>query len=173
VAPEALAAPYVAGLGASAALVGIWLVALPVGMIAGDLLGVWRLTSEQQRRIVAPVAAASFVPYLAFAVHPGLALALPLLAVAGLGAAYSLGLDLRVRDAAGERRFARAMTINSAGLMTLQGLGFALAGAEAQLIGSPAAIAIAGACGIAAAALFGPWRAAQASETVDSSRLEA
>lgn len=173
VAPEALAAPYVAGVGASAAFVGIWLVALPVGMIAGDLLGVWRLTSEQQRRVVAPAAAASFLPYLAFAVHPGLALALPLLAVGGLGAVYSLGLDLRVRDAAGSRLFARAMTLNSAGLMTLQGLGFALAGAEAQLAGSPAAIAIAGACGIAAAVLFGPWRAAQTSETVVSSRLEA
>lgn len=39
VAPEALAAPYVAGRGGSAALVGLWLAALPVGIVAGDLLG--------------------------------------------------------------------------------------------------------------------------------------
>jgi sugar (pentulose or hexulose) kinase len=42
------------------------------------------------------------------------------------------------------------MTINSAGLMTLQGLGFVLAGALAEAVGPAHAIAIAGCCGIAA-----------------------
>ena len=40
VAPEALAAPYVAGKGAQPAFVGLWLAALPVGIIAGDLIAV-------------------------------------------------------------------------------------------------------------------------------------
>jgi hypothetical protein len=52
VAPEALAAPYVAGRGGSPALVGLWLAALPVGMVAGDLLGVWRLSAQRQRSMV-------------------------------------------------------------------------------------------------------------------------
>ncbi|HVV59320.1 MAG TPA: MFS transporter [Gaiellaceae bacterium] len=173
VAPEALAAPYVAGVHGSRALVGIWLIALPVGTIAGDVFGVWRLDSRRQRLVVAPMAAASFVPYLLFAPHPPIPVALLLLAVSGFGSLYALGLDLRVRDAAPERLFARVMTINSAGLMTLQGLGFALAGAEAQLIGSPATIVLAGGCGLAAAAAFGPWRSAQTSETVVSSRASA
>jgi MFS family permease len=173
VAPEALAAPYVAGVDGSRALVGIWLIALPVGTIAGDVFGVWRLDSDRQRRVVAPMAAASFLPYLVFLTHPGIAVALPLLAVSGFGSLYALGLDLRVRDAAAERLFARVMTINSAGLMTLQGLGFALAGAEAQLIGSPATIVLAGVCGLAAAAAFGPWRSGQPSETIVSSRASA
>jgi MFS family permease len=173
VAPEALAAPYVAGTGGSRALVGIWLIALPVGTIAGDVFGVWRLDSARQRRVVAPLTAASFLPYLAFAAHPPIALALPLLAASGFGSLYALGLDLRVRDAAPERLFGRVMTINSAGLMTLQGLGFALAGAEAQLLGSPATIVVAGVCGVAAAVAFGPWGRAQTSETVVSSRASA
>jgi MFS family permease len=173
VAPEALAAPYVSGIGGSRALVGIWLIALPVGTIAGDVVGVWRFDSNQQRRLVAPMAAASFVPYLAFLTHPPIAVALPLLAVSGFGSIYALGLDLRVRDTADDRLFARVMTINSAGLMTLQGLGFALAGAEAQLIGSPATIVLAGVCGLAAAVVFGPWRVGQASETIVSSRASA
>jgi len=173
VAPEALAAPYVAGIGGSRALVGIWLIALPIGTIAGDVVGVWRFDSNRQRRLVAPMAAASFVPYLAFFTHPPIAVALPLLAASGFGSLYALGLDLRVRDAADDRLFARVMTISSAGLMTLQGLGFALAGAEAQLIGSPATIVVAGVCGLAAAAVFGPWRAGQASETIVSSRASA
>jgi MFS family permease len=173
VAPEALAAPYVAGVDGSRALVGIWLIALPIGTIAGDVFGVWRLDADRQRRVVAPLAAASFLPYLVFATHPSIATALALLAVSGFGSLYALGLDLRVRDAAAESLFARVMTINSAGLMTLQGLGFALAGLEAQLIGSPATIAVAGVCGLAAAVAFGPWRSAQPSETVVSSRVSA
>ena len=176
VAPEALAAPYVAGRGGASSLVGVWLVALPAGTVLGDLAGVWRLGARSQRRIVAPAAALSFVPYLVFVAHPSIAVALPLIAVAGLGSLYSLGLDLRVRDAAPEHLFARVMTLNSAGLTTLQGLGFVLAGATAQLVGPPAAIAIAGVCGIAAAAAFGPWRTSTegyASEATVSSRADA
>jgi predicted MFS family arabinose efflux permease len=150
VAPEALAAPYVSQHGGSTALVGWWLVALPLGLIVGDVAGVRLLTRGQQRRLVAPAAAAGFVPYLVFAGDPSIAAALALLVVAGACGLYSLGLDGRVRDAAPSELFARAMTINSAGLMTLQGLGFVLAGALAQVFGPADAIAIAGCCGIAA-----------------------
>ena len=114
----------------------------------------------------------SFVPYLVFVAHPAVMVALPLLALAGIGSLYSLGLDLRVRDAAPDHLFARVMTLNSAGLMTLQGLGFVLAGAIAEVVGAPVAIAIAGACGLAAAVALGPWRreTPYASATVLSSR---
>lgn len=50
------------------------------------------------------------------------------------------------------------MALNQAGLMTLQGAGFALAGAAAEWIGTGRAIAVAGCCGLAATmflALFG------------------
>jgi len=154
VAPEALAAPYVAGHGGSATLVGWWLVALPIGLIAGDVAGIRLLTQRQQRRIVAPAAAAGFLPYLVFANDPSVAVALGLLVVAGACSVYSLGLDGRVRDAAPPELFARAMTLNQAGLMTLQGLGFVLAGALAQVVGSADAIALAGCLGIAATVLL-------------------
>jgi predicted MFS family arabinose efflux permease len=149
VAPEALAAPYVSQHGGSSTLVGWWLVALPVGLIAGDLAGVRLLTYGQQRRLVAPAAAALFLPYLVFVGNPSIAVALVLLVVAGACGFYSLGLDGRVRDEAPPELFARAMTINTAGLMTLQGLGFVLAGALAQAVGPGDAIAIAGCCGLA------------------------
>jgi len=125
-------------------------VALPLGLIVGDVAGVRLLTRGQQRRLVAPAAGAGFVPYLVFAGDPSIAAALALLVVAGACSLYSLGLDGRVRDAAPPALFARAMTLNSAGLMTLQGLGFVLAGALAQVFGPADAIAIAGCCGIAA-----------------------
>ncbi len=154
VAPEALAAPSVASRHASSAFVGWWLAAMPLGVVAGDLAGVRFLRPRLQRRLVVPVAAAGFVPYLVFALDPPMAAALVLLAASGACGMYSLGLDGLLRDAAPERLFARMMALNSAGLMTLQGVGFALAGAAAQAIGSNGAIAVAGVCGLAAVLLL-------------------
>jgi MFS family permease len=157
VAPEALAAPYVVGHHASSALVGWWLVALPVGVIVGDVAGVRLLDQRRQRRLIAPAVALSFVPYLVFTAGPSVPVSLALLVGSGFCGLYALGLDARIRDAAPTHLFARTMTINSAGLMALQGLGFALAGAVAQLTGPGTAIALAGLCGLAVTfALLGP-----------------
>jgi MFS family permease len=147
VAPEALAAPYVAAHHGSFSIVGWWLVAVPIGLIAGDIAGVRLLTPDQQRRIVAPAATAGFLPYLVFAINPAIGLAIALLVASGACGLYMLGLDARVRDAATPQQFARVMTLNSSGLIALQGLGFALAGAVAQAIGPANAIAVAGAGG--------------------------
>ena len=152
--PEALAAPYVTDKGGSPALVGLWLVALPVGMITGDLIGVLGLSAQWQRRLVRIAAGASFLPYLAFVVKPAIGVAWVLLAVSGVCGMYSLGLDALVRQAVPEHLFARTMAVSSAGLMTLQGLGFALAGAVGQLAGPSTAIVAAGVCGIASVVLL-------------------
>jgi len=154
VAPEAVAAPYVAAQHASSNLVGWWLTALPVGIVAGDIIGVRFLGPRQQRRLVVPLAVAGFVPYLAFALDPAVQLAIPLLVVAGTCGCYVLGLDARIRDAAPPPLFARTMTVSSAGLMALQGAGFALAGAIAQALGPGTAIAVAGVSGIATVLLL-------------------
>ncbi len=88
------------------------------------------------------------MPYLAFFATPPIAVALPLLGAAGMGSMYSLGLDSLVRQAAPEHLFARTMAVNNAGLLTLQALGFALAGAAAGIAGPGPAIAGAGICGV-------------------------
>jgi hypothetical protein len=124
-------------------------------MTVGNVLGVRFLSSRWQRRLVMPAAAAGFLPYLAFAADPAVALALPLLFVSGACSMYSLGLDARVRDAT-EPLFARAMTLNSAGLITLQGIGFALAGAVAQASELAFAVTAAGIGGLLATTLI--WR---------------
>jgi hypothetical protein len=149
-APEGLAAPYVAAHHGTSTLVGWWLVALPIGTIGGDIAGVRLLTPQQQRRLVAPAAAAGFVPYLAFAFDPPIPIALLLLVASGACGLYMLGLDARVRDAAPPELFARTMTLNSAGLMTLQGVGFTLAGAIAQGVGPAITIAVTGGLGLTA-----------------------
>ena len=148
VAREALAAPYVASRGGYAGAGRVVAGRIPVGLLAGDLLGVWFVSPRRQRRIIGIAAAASFVPYLAFFGTPPIAVALPLLVCAGLGSMYSLGLDALVRQAAPEHLFARTMAVNTAGLLTTQALGFPLAGAVAGVAGPGPAIVTAGLCGI-------------------------
>jgi hypothetical protein len=155
VAPEALAAPYIASHGGSARLVGWWLAALPAGTIAGDIVGVRFLSARLQRRLVGPIAAAGFVPYLFFGLDPPVVAAIVLLVVSGAAGMYSLGLDGLVRSATPDRLFARTMTLNQAGLMTLQGIGFALAGAVAEWTDASTAIVAAGVCGLVVVA--GLW----------------
>jgi hypothetical protein len=148
VAPEAVAAPYVTAHQGASSIVGWWLMALPVGTIAGDIAGVSLLRPDQQRRVLAPAAAAGFLPYLVFAFDPRIGIAIALLVVSGACSLYTLGLDARVRDSSPPQLFARAMTLNFSGLIAIQGLGFALAGAIAQAIGPADAIATAGVCGV-------------------------
>jgi len=154
--PESLAAPYVIGSGDSRALVGWWLTALPVGVIVGDLAGVWVLSPARQKRWMARLAVLGFLPYLLFVFEPPVPVAMALLAVAGLGSASSLGLDARVRDTAPHAIFARVMTINSAGLMTIQGLGFAAAGALGETLSPGLVVALAGAGGLLTIAVLRP-----------------
>jgi predicted MFS family arabinose efflux permease len=166
VSPEALAAPYVTAHHGSAALVGWWLVALPIGLITGDFVGVRLLDPERQRRVMAPAAAAGFLPYLAFVFGPAIPLGMALLVVSGMSGVYVLGFDARLRDAAPAALFARTMTLSSSGLMASQGIGFALAGAVGQAVGAATAVTIAGGAGLAATVwllrgepLRGPGRA--------------
>lgn len=166
VAPESLAAPYVSAQHGSTSLVGWWLTALPIGIIAGDVAGVRLLRPAVQRRIVMPVAAAGFVPYLLFAFQPGIGAGIALLVLSGLSGMYVLGLDGRLRAATPDALFARMMTLSTAGVMTLQGLGFALAGALAQVVSSGTAIALAGACGLASVAAISLWPTAGTSDPV-------
>jgi hypothetical protein len=147
VAPEAVAASYVAAHHARSSVVGLWLIALPVGLIAADVAGVRLLSASQRRGIFAPAAVWQFIPYLAFIADPAIPLAIVLIASAGLSGLYLLEFDVRLRDAASPELFARVMTINTSVLIALQGLGFALAGAVAQATTPADAIFIAGVAG--------------------------
>ncbi|MER5599863.1 MFS transporter [Streptomyces sp. NPDC002265] len=147
VAPEALAAPYADGLGAGSTGLGLLMCALPVGTIAGELFAGARLRPATRERVALPLVCLTLLPYLGYALHPGLALSLLLLLVAGAGSAYTLGVDQWLARDVPEELRGRAMTLLTAGLMTLQGLGMALAGAAAEVAGVRAAVAGAGALG--------------------------
>jgi MFS family permease len=169
VAPEALAAPYVADLGGTSAMVGWWLVAIPLGFVVGDLVGVWKISPARQQRLVTPLALLVCVPFLAFLFQPSFAVAFPLLVLSGVGAAYSLGLDALQRAAAPPALFARAMAINTSGLIALQGLGFAAAGALTEVVPAHVTIVCAGVAGLVVVALLRPRAVIDRGPTVQPS----
>ncbi|MFC4504159.1 MULTISPECIES: MFS transporter [Streptomyces] len=152
VAPEALAAPYADDLGTGSVGLGVLMCALPVGTVAGELLAGARLRPAARERVTLPLVCLTLLPYLGYALHPGLPVSLLLLLLAGAGSAYTLGLDQWiVRDVPEELR-GRAMTLLTAGMMTSQGLGMALAGVAAEAVGVAGAVTGAGVLGTACCA---------------------
>jgi hypothetical protein len=156
VAPESLAAPAVADLGLSGSAVGWWLAAIPAGTIVGELLGISLVPPAWRRRLVPALAAAGFVPLLVFALQPGLPAALALLAASGLCHVWILGLDALILEVTPAPLLGRVFTVNSAGLVGLQGLGFAAAGALGELVSPHLAIAVIAVAGLAVVALLAP-----------------
>ena len=156
VAPESLAAPYVAHLGLGEGAVGWWLAAIPAGTIAGELIAIWFVPPAWRLRLIGVLAAATFVPMLAFAGQPGLALALPLLIASGLCSAWVLGQDALILEVTPAHLLGRVFSVNTAGLISLQGLGFAAAGALGEFVSPHVAIVIAAVAGLAIVASLAP-----------------
>lgn len=154
VAPEALAAAYGDEIGAGSAGVGLMMSAMPVGTIAGELYAGAALSAAGRARIVLPLGTLALLPLTAYALTPGTGPALAVLVLTGAGSAYTLGLDRWFVDAVPEELRGRAMTVYTAGLMTIQGVGMTLAGAAAELLAVHTVVATAGALGTLCCALL-------------------
>ena len=153
VAPEALGAPYISQSGLPASAVGAWYVAMPLGNLVGALAGVWFLDARRRRRLIRGLAvteAAVLVP-VAMVAHVGVAWLL--LLASGLASVFGLGLDQYLLDATPAPLLSRMFTLQATGLMTLQGLGFAVWGALGELAPAAAVIGVAGAAGALVAVL--------------------
>ena len=159
VAPEALAAPYAAHIGQAARAAGFLLMGLPIGTVAADIIAARLLTSRLQRRIIVPAALLCFVPLAAFAASPGLVLAVGLLAIAGLGSAWTAGIDGLLIDTVPIDLRNRALALAGAGLMFTQGAGFALWGLAGQYLPVTVVIPLAATAGVVAAIVLRPRRA--------------
>ncbi|MER6672327.1 MFS transporter [Streptomyces sp. NPDC000983] len=132
VAPEALAAAYADEIGLGAGGVGLLMAAMPVGTIAGEVYAGSALSPAARSRIVLPLVTCALLPLLVYPLAPGLGWILAALLATGLASAYTLGLDRWFVDAVPEELRGRAMTVHTAGVMTIQGVGMALAGAAAE-----------------------------------------
>jgi MFS family permease len=161
---EGTAAPFAAAAGAGPAGFGLFMAAMPAGTAVGEVLAGTLLGAAARERIALPLVAVSPLPMVAFAIHPPLPLAIALMLLTGLCAAYTLGMDQWFVQAVPVTMRGSAMSLLGAGLMTLQGLGVAAGGALAAWIPPYAVICGAGAAGTAS--VFVILRSVRATRTM-------
>nr|WP_081655844.1 MFS transporter [Amycolatopsis vancoresmycina] len=150
--PEALAAPYAAGIGAGATLVGLLMAADPAGSVLGGFVFGKAVPEHVQVRVLGLLGIAAGLPLVLFAFRPGLVVSVLLLATSGLLATgYNIQGTVSFMRRVPDGHRAQCAGVNSAGLLTVQGIGAAVAGVLAD-VGNPAhTIAVAGAAGAAVA----------------------
>lgn len=148
VVPEGLAVPYTHEIYGGRAAVGALLAAQPLGLAIGSLVVPRVVTPAWRQRLMAPMAVAAIVPLIPFAAHPGLIVAVPLLVLSGLCAAYQVTASATFARLVPDRGSAQAFGLAGSGLIAVQGIGIVGGGALAQALDSAAlAIAIAGSAG--------------------------
>jgi hypothetical protein len=126
---ESLFIPFA---GASA---GLLFAASAAGMLLGDI-SVGRFISDAVRiRLVEPLRVLLAAPYLLFLLHPPLAAALVIGFVASIGYAASLPLQERLITNTSADIRGQVLGLNVTGLLGMQGIGAALAGSLAQVLG--------------------------------------
>ncbi|WP_084960138.1 MFS transporter [Thermoactinospora rubra] len=147
---EAMVVPYLGGQA------GLVLGMAAAGMAAGEF-AVGRFAAPRLReRLSRPLAVAMGLPWLVFAVRPGLAVAAVCAALSAACLAYTLGLQRAFLEAVPREVRGQAFGLQFTGLMTGQALGAALVGALGEALGPHLAIAAAGAAVMLLAVLTVP-----------------
>jgi MFS family permease len=112
-----------------------------LGMLAGDVTVGRLLPPAVRRRAATPLLLLLAVPYLAFALHPPVAVAACLVTLASAGFGASLVQQERLMTLTPAELSGHALGLHSAGMLTMQGVSASLAGAVAQGTSPAAAMA--------------------------------
>jgi MFS family permease len=156
--PEALAVPYAAHFHGGAAVAGLILAAGPFGSLVGTLAFSRLVDPPTRLAWMGPLAVCCCAVLVLCALHPGLGVALAIIAAAGGLSAYQLATNSAFVAAVPDYRRGQAFGLANGGINVGQGLWFAVAGLAAGAIGPAAVIAASGAVGAAAAiALAVSW----------------
>jgi MFS family permease len=162
---EGLAVPYADAIGQGKEASGLLLAASP----AGAVLGMWLITllaPERRMKLIGPLAAAACFPLVFCVLEPGLWPTIGLWALSGLASAYHLPTSAAFVQAVPDHQRGQAFGVASTALKSSQGLGILLAGALAEPLGPPQALAVMGALGtLAAIAAGAAWARAHRSAT--------
>jgi predicted MFS family arabinose efflux permease len=111
-------------------------------MLAGDMLTGRFVPPRWRERLSAPLRLLLAAPYLAFALHPELPVAVAAIVLASVGYSASLLLQQRLMALTPDSLSGHALGLHSSGMLTMQGVGAALAGAVAGLTSPGAAMAV-------------------------------
>ncbi|MFE1382399.1 MFS transporter [Streptomyces sp. NPDC058740] len=121
---------------------GLLFACAAAGMLAGDAVVGRLLPAGRRGRAAAPLQALLAAPYLLFALDPGLPYAVAAITVSAVGYSASLLYQERLVALVPEELSGHALGLHASGMLALQGLGAALAGALAQLASPAAAMSL-------------------------------
>jgi MFS family permease len=155
---EGIAAPLTDDLGEGATALGLLLAANPMGVTIGGLVVARLLGTARSERLMPVLVVLSLAPVLlaglvALAAGPGrgaYVLVVALLFVAGLGASWTIPLNVAFVQAVPPALRGRAFGVAVSGLYGVQGLGALGAGLAAERLPAAAVVAVAGGVGLLA-----------------------
>ncbi|MFD9428673.1 MULTISPECIES: MFS transporter [unclassified Streptomyces] len=127
-----------------------------LGMLAGDtVLG--RFVPRRWRdRLGNPLRLLLAAPYLVFALHPSLPVAVVAVVLATIGFSASLLLQERLMVLTPDELSGHALGLHTSGMLTMQGVGAALAGGVAQLTSPATGIVVLAALSLAVTLALAP-----------------
>ncbi|MDJ0343622.1 MFS transporter [Streptomyces sp. H10-C2] len=127
-----------------------------LGMLAGDTLTGRFLPQRWRERLGAPLRLLLAAPFLVFALHPALPLAVAAVVLGSVGYAASLLLQERLMFLTPDELSGHALGLQSSGMLTMQGVGAALAGAVAQRTSPATAMTVMAAASLAVTLYLAP-----------------
>ncbi|MEV7179746.1 hypothetical protein [Kitasatospora sp. NPDC093679] len=135
---------------------GVLLAAASAGMMAGDLVVGRLVPAAVRHRLAFRLRLLLAVPFLPFALRPPTAVLVVAVFAAGAGFAATLPLQERLLALTPNHVRGQVQGMESAGRMTWQGIGAALAGGTAQALGTGTAITLLAAVSVAVTVLSRP-----------------
>ncbi|MET8748309.1 MFS transporter [Streptomyces sp. NPDC004728] len=104
-----------------------------VGMLIGDVVAGRFMPAQWREWLTIPLCVLLAAPYLLFSLGPGLPIALVLVTIATFGYAAGLLLQERLIALTPDALSGQALGLHSSGMLTMQGVGAAVAGSVAEL----------------------------------------
>ncbi|MGW1346220.1 MFS transporter [Kribbella sp. NPDC002412] len=136
---------------------GILLAAGSAGMLLGDLTVGQVLTGEQRRRSAFALRLLLAAPYLLFVFEPPIVVTAAAVFVASAGYAATLPLQEQLLELTPDAVRGQVQGVESAGRMTWQGIGAAIAGGLAQVVPTAVTITLLAATSLAITILSRPF----------------
>ncbi|MFD9325680.1 MFS transporter [Streptomyces sp. NPDC060065] len=125
-----------------------------LGMLVGDVTTGRLLPPRVRRRLGIPYLVLLAAPYLLFALNPGIAVAAACVTLASLGFGASLIQQEQLMELTPDELSGHALGLHSSGMLTMQGVSAALAGAVAQLTSPGTAMALMAVASLAVTAVL-------------------
>ncbi|WP_277436290.1 hypothetical protein [Streptomyces sp. SPB162] len=138
---------------------GTLLAAGSAGMLLGDLMVGRLFTADRRRRHAYPLRLLLAAPYLLFAFHPPVPAAAAAVFLASVGFAATLPLQEQLLALTPDAVRGQVQGVESAGRMTWQGIGAAIAGGIAQHVAAGTTIGVLAATSLAVTVVSRPFLA--------------